>query len=205
MRRTLDAIVRLWRDRVSGPVLRSYDAAREELGGVPWRNFASTERWFLGTQPPPLPPGAGKDDKPITLDTAAIIITGPSWRERLGRLEARGRYFLGGAALLIVVFLVIAVAGSSGSAAHTPPSLAAAAAALPAAPAPAVAPATAPAVAPAQAVAPVKQAAPKAVSGQLSPDLQALLDGTGRKGSAKASSSSSKKVARVSHKKGRRR
>jgi hypothetical protein len=41
------------------------------------------------------------------------------------------------------------------------------------------------------------------VGAQLSPELQALLNGTGRKGS-KASASSSKKVARVQHKRGRR-
>jgi hypothetical protein len=193
MRRYLDPILKLWKDRLWGPALRSYDAAREELGGVPWRNFGSTERWFLGASPPPLPPGAA--DKPITLDTSAIKICGPSWRERL---EGRGRYFAGGAALL-VVFVIIFAAGS-GSAAHAPAAIAAA----PAVTAPvvaAVAPAVAPQVAPAQ-HAPAQK--PAAVGSQLSPELQALLNGTGKKGS-KASAASSKKVARGQHKKGRRR
>lgn len=188
MRRYLDPILRLWKDRFWGPALRSYDAAREELGGVPWRSFASTERWFVGASPPPLPSGAG--DKPITLDTSAIKICGPSWRERL---EGRGRYFAGGAALLVVVFLVIAAAGRPGSAAPAKAAIAAA----PVAAAP-VAPAIAPQVAPAPAPAPK----PAAVSSQLSPELQALLNGTGRK--AGKAPASSKKVARV-HKKGRRR
>jgi hypothetical protein len=46
------------------PKLRTYAEACEELGGVPWQRIDQSERWFVPIA----------DERPITLDTGAILI-----------------------------------------------------------------------------------------------------------------------------------
>ena len=36
-----------WRGRLTGPQLRTYDEACDELGGVPWRRADATDKWFI--------------------------------------------------------------------------------------------------------------------------------------------------------------
>ena len=88
MRRLLEPLRRLWRDRVAGPKLRTYEDAREELGGVPWRAFNSTERWFI--------PSGGStvaEAKPLTLDTSALLLTRPTLLERV---KGKEKWLAGG-------------------------------------------------------------------------------------------------------------
>src|SRR5262245_31826400 len=74
--RFVDAIRRFWRDRIRGPVLRRYADAVEDLGGVPWRTFSGTERWFLTND--------GPEHRPPTLDTeSALKILKPSLVDRM--------------------------------------------------------------------------------------------------------------------------
>jgi hypothetical protein len=110
MRRFIEALRRLWRDRVAGPQLRTYDAAREELGGVPWRNFNSTERWFI-----PVGGGAGADSRPLTLDTSALLLARPTLLERV---KGKEKWFLGGAAACVIIVCTIALSSRSAASAR---------------------------------------------------------------------------------------
>jgi hypothetical protein len=112
MRRVLDPIVKLWRDKVWGPRLRTYAEAREELGGVPWRKFTDTARWFLGSQrnlPPPLPESGAAPSGAIELDTGALIISKPGFFDLFRK---KTTWLMVGGAALIVMVAVIASGGS---------------------------------------------------------------------------------------------
>jgi hypothetical protein len=66
MARIVDGLLRFWREHVRGPQLQTYEAACEELGGVPWRPFRdSTDRWFLdGGLPSAEPPRSYEPTRP---------------------------------------------------------------------------------------------------------------------------------------------
>jgi|SRR5581483_12079882 len=124
----IDEALRFWRERVRGPVLRTYDQAREELGGVSWRAFGSTERWFADGAPPPLPADAGAGPPPIPLDTGDISLAPPSVAERvragLERLGRRGRWIAAASTvgvLAMVLLLIAAPSSSDAAAAALPP------------------------------------------------------------------------------------
>ncbi|HWE28369.1 MAG TPA: hypothetical protein VHB97_10225 [Polyangia bacterium] len=157
--RVLTRARRVWRDKIAGPTLRTYDAACEELGGEPWRPVPdATDRWFLADRPKsfagrvtPLPP---------TLDTGTFDL-----RRRMSRTTK-----LGLAAAVLLVAIAVACAALVGGTARVAadrlnaPVVTAPLAPTPGAPtisapsvAPAVAPIAAPAVAPiaAPAVAPI--------------------------------------------------
>jgi hypothetical protein len=156
MRRIIDSIVRLWRERVRGPVLRTYDTAVEELGG-PWKKLASTERWFLAT-PTPTPIGEGP---PAALDSAAIKLTPPPL------VGGRGRWVAAAVAIVAIILFILALAGGSAGA-----PAAALAPVMP--PRPAAPPVPAPAAAVAAPAAPSK--APAAASKpSVSSQLQKLI------------------------------
>ncbi|HEY7958177.1 MAG TPA: hypothetical protein VII38_22915 [Polyangia bacterium] len=117
MRELVERCKRFWRDSVRGPHLKSYETAREELGGVPWRTLQQTERWFLAPvqAPPPVPPDA--------LDSAAFRIARPSLA---GILRAQAAWIVGGAALLALVIGIATLSSSAPAlAAQTTPALAA--------------------------------------------------------------------------------
>lgn len=186
MRAFVEQCKRFWRDSVRGPRLKSYETAREELGGVPWRTLQQTERWFLAAAqgPPPVPPEA--------LDSAVWRIASPSL---VAILRAQAAWIVGGAALLA---LVIGVATLSSSA----PALAAQATPVSVtASAPVTAPATVPAIAPSSRVLVARRAAPARPKAEpsadgMSPSVRALF--------ASNSKSGSRKHSRIRHR-GRRR
>ncbi|HUS68179.1 MAG TPA: hypothetical protein VMZ28_26780 [Kofleriaceae bacterium] len=193
MHRLWDPILRFWRDRVLGPKLRTYDAAREELGGVPWRAHTNTERWFLTASPTP-PTGA------TTMDTGALILSKPGFGELL---RGKGMILAGVGAGFVVLICAFALSGGKSA-----PAAAIAAAAAPA-PTPAVAapvaaavPAPAPAVAPAKvtvpAVAPVKAVSAHSAK-NVSPSVRALF------GNASGGKARPAAKARPKHAKSRRR
>jgi hypothetical protein len=189
MLRALDPLVRLWRDKIWGPRLRTYEGSRQELGGLPWRKFTSTDRWFLSS---PVVPREALTTSPgaTTLDTGALKIVSRSG------LKRPATWLIGAAALGALVLALVAPKG-----AHAPAATAAVAAAPQPAPAPAQRPvvaavqpivvtATAPAVAPA----PVTQArkadrtpARGVSKPKVSPSVQALFSGKSSKGGARSS------------------
>lgn len=156
MGKFLEAVRTFWRDTMRGPKLRTYDAAREELGGMPWRPFNdATERWFLPASPPPLPARA------LAIDTGALIVR-PSLRESL---RGKSRYLVAASVAVIVIGAGVVVSSSTSAAPR------------PAAPVEAVAPAARP-VAPAEAApAPVEPAAPvkPAAPAKMSASVEALF------------------------------
>lgn len=178
MPRLIDVFSRL-RDRLWGPTLRTYDRAREELGGVAWRPFQNTERWFM----PPVPTESSRQ---ASLDSSALVIARPSILERLRGSGGAG--WLVGAGVLAAV-LVVALASHRSSAA---PSVAA-----PVAAAPKAAPAPAPAPAPVHAASPMLAhlSTPSIDHPRMSASVRALLNGGGK----------SSHTARPAHKKAHRR
>jgi hypothetical protein len=138
MRRFIEPLRRFWRDRVAGPQLRTYDAAREELGGVPWRNFNSTERWFIPVG------GAGAESSPLTLDTSALLLTRPTLLERV---KGKEKWFVGGAAACVIIVCTIALSSRSAASARPHDAFVPASLALAAPPTVAPAPIVAPGVA----------------------------------------------------------
>lgn len=195
MQRLWDPILRFWRDRVLGPKLRTYDAAREQLGGVPWRDHTTTDRWFLSASPTP-PTGA------TTMDTGALILSKPGFGELI-----RGKGMILAAVGAGFVVLICAFALSGGKSA---PAAAAAIAAAPApAPTPAVAapvaaaaPAPAPVIAPAKVTVPAVAAPVKAVSSHtaknVSPSVRALF-GNASGGKARPAAKARPKHAKSRH------
>jgi hypothetical protein len=91
----LDRARRLWRDKIAGPTLRTYDAACEELGGEPWRELPeATDRWFLADRPKSLvsrPDSADFDLRRHMSDATKLAL-------------------LAGAALLVIIGVVAALA-----------------------------------------------------------------------------------------------
>lgn len=186
--RLLDPVIKLVRDKVLGPRLRTYGESREELGGVPWRKFTSTERWFLPSArslPPPVPQTGSTGV--ITLDTGAIMIAKPGLGDFL---KKRVAWVIGGVAITLIALVAGLVSGGS------KPEVAAAAIAPAAQPAPQPAPA-APVVVPAApaphpvaapvvtATAPAPVAAPHARSSKMSASVRALLAGKSTRGVAR--------------------
>jgi hypothetical protein len=185
--RFLDPVIKLVRDKVLGPRLRTYGESREELGGMPWQKFTSTERWFLPSArnlPPPVPQTGSNGV--ITLDTGAILIAKPGLGDFL---KKRVAWVIGGAAVLLVALIAGLASGGS------KPEVAAAAIAPAAQPAPQPGPAAAPVVVPAApapaqpaaapvvtATAPAPAVAPHARSSKMSASVRALLAGKSTRG-----------------------
>jgi hypothetical protein len=98
----------LWRDKIAGPPLPTYDAACEELGGAPWRiKPDKTDRWFLVAQPDSGPVRRSTPPDPFpALDTGAIVLT--------RRMSERTKLLLvGGAALAVIVACLISLVRSA--------------------------------------------------------------------------------------------
>jgi len=111
MANLLGRIGSFWRARIGSAAPRTYDAACEELGGVPWRmKPEATDRWFLHHR------SEGEDDRPETLDVPPL----PSIEAtmHLRRRSARRKLVLAGsAAVVVIVGCVITIA--SGTYAHS--------------------------------------------------------------------------------------
>jgi hypothetical protein len=188
--RLLDPVIKLVRDKVLGPRLRTYGESREELGGMPWQKFTSTERWFLPSArnlPPPVPQTGSTGA--ITLDTGAIIIAKPGLGDFL---KKRVAWVIGGVAVMLVA--LVAGLASGGSKPEVAAAIAPAAQPAPQATAPQPAPApVAVAPAPAQpvaapvvtATAPAPVVAPHARSSKMSASVRALLAGKSTRGVAR--------------------
>ena len=68
---------RIWRDKIAGPTLRTYDAALEELGGQPWRARPdATDRWFLPDRTAPVA-------RPPSIETRAFETGAVDLRPRM--------------------------------------------------------------------------------------------------------------------------
>ncbi len=177
--RYVDALVRLWHERIWGPKLQTYDKSRESLGGEPWRAFKNTERWFLPPTPTPTAVVAG-DARPATLDTGALLLERPSLLELL-RKPGKSTWLAGAAALMVLALGILVFSGSKSSAAV-------AMAGAPGLQAPPAATAqAAPMVAPAPA--PVAEAASstahKAAGPHMSSSVKALFGNRSSRGSAR--------------------
>jgi hypothetical protein len=175
------------RNKVMGPKLRTYGEAREELGGVPWRKFTDTARWFLPSSrnlPPPIPQASSTGPTPaIQLDTGALIIAKPGIGELLRK---RAAWVIGGGVALAALVVVVGSTGSKASAAIAPAAPAVVATAPAPAPATAAPATTAPAPAPAVAPAPAAPAKPaRASSTKMSASVRALLAGKSTRGHAR--------------------
>ena len=112
--RVLDRVRRVWRDKVAGPTLRTYDAACDELGGAPWRQLPeATDRWFLADRPKSL---AGRSESATptpTLETGSFDL-----RRRLS--DATRLALLVAAASIAVVVVVLALTPGSARVTTTP-------------------------------------------------------------------------------------
>ncbi|MGZ3427003.1 MAG: hypothetical protein ACXVCV_10165 [Polyangia bacterium] len=98
----------MWRDKVAGPTLRSYDAACDELGGAPWRQLPeATDRWFLVDRPKSLAGRNASTSPPPTMETTGSF----DLRRRLS--DSTKLALLVGAALLAIVVVVFALAQGS--------------------------------------------------------------------------------------------
>src|SRR5258708_7431716 len=103
----LDRVRRVWRDKVAGPTLRTYDAACDELGGAPWRQLPeATDRWFLADRPKSLVGRVASAPQPPTMDTESFDL-----RRRMS--DATKIVLLAGAALIVIVGVVVALAHGS--------------------------------------------------------------------------------------------
>jgi hypothetical protein len=182
--RFVDAIRRFWQDRIRGPVLRRYGDAVEELGGVPWRTFSGTERWFLNAD------GPERRDRPATLDTLSQLkIMKPTLVDRMR--EHPKVAWASGAALGLLLLIIVLRAFSGGSAQAAP----APARGPEPRPAPVVIPAPAPIV-----VTPTP-APTKIARTHVSSSVRALFEGKGGGGSKAVKSKPQKRGG----KKGKRR
>jgi len=162
--RIRDRVRRVVRDLTHRP--QTYDAAREELGGVAFRAFSQTERWFI--------PASSEPSRPhrVEADSQALILPRPPI---FGR---HGRWLLPAVGGVVVLTLVV---GASARGAAGP--AAAVAAPVLVAAAPKAAPAPAPSTPAPVAVAkprPVRDAKPaRAQKGpsNMSPSVHALFEG----------------------------
>jgi hypothetical protein len=110
--RVLDRVRRVWRDKVAGPTLRTYDAACDELGGAPWRQLPeATDRWFLADRPKSLAGTSASAPQPPTLETGSFDL-----RRRLS--DSTRLVLLAVAALIAIVVVMFAL--TSGSTHVTP-------------------------------------------------------------------------------------
>lgn len=67
----------MWRNKIAGPSLRTYDAALEELGGEPWRaRPEATDRWFLPDRTAPVA-------RPPSIETRAFDTGAVDLRPRM--------------------------------------------------------------------------------------------------------------------------
>src|SRR5690349_2857167 len=96
------------------PPLRTYAEACEELGGVPWRTIASTDRWFLSStgEVAPYVERAGGGAGAMETEQVPRIGSGHG-----GFWRAAGLLLAGGVAVLAVAFMVLQVTGSPAAAA----------------------------------------------------------------------------------------
>jgi hypothetical protein len=102
----LDPIRRFWRDHVVGPKPPTYDAACEELGGMPWRPATETDRWFLVNRPDPPIQRLGSSERLPVMDTGSFVLKrGFSDRTKLALLSS--------AAVLAIVIVVVLLAGGA--------------------------------------------------------------------------------------------
>ena len=178
--RYVDALVRLWHDRIWGPKLQTYDKSRETLGGAPWRAFKNTEHWFLPPAAPPEAMAAAMVGDSLTLDTGALMLARPSLLERLPK-PSKSTWLAGAAALMVLALGILVCSGSKSSA---PAALASA----PLVQAPSVALAQAvPVVAPAPApvAVAVGPTAHKASGQHMSSSVKALFGNKSSRGSAR--------------------
>ena len=152
----------VWRDHIVGPRLRTYEDARADLGGMPWRTAQDTDRWFLVGRPDTLSQKLPSADKLATLDTGSISL-------KRTMSDNTKLLFLGGSALLVIVLCIISLAGG----AHAAPPTAIAMLT------PTAASTTAPAIAPASPTA-VIVAAPRSSS-----SVQALFGAHSKPGAKK--------------------
>jgi hypothetical protein len=103
----LDRVRRVWRDKVAGPTLRTYDAACDELGGEPWRPLPeATDRWFLADRPKSLVGKSPSAPQLPAMDPASFDL-----RRHLS--DATKLALLAGAAVIAIVVVVFALAHGS--------------------------------------------------------------------------------------------
>jgi hypothetical protein len=108
-----DRVRRVWRDKVAGPTLRTYDAACDELGGAPWRQLPeATDRWFLADRPKSLV-GRGTPSQLVAMDTGSFDL-------RRGFSDRTKLALLAGAALSAIVVVVLGLSAGSTSAKRAP-------------------------------------------------------------------------------------
>ena len=113
--RVFERARRVWRDKVAGPTLRTYDAACDELGGEPWRALPeATDRWFLADRPPSFVGRVPGAPEPSTPDTGTFDL-----RRRMS--GATKLALLGGLALVIIAIAASALATASPAASSAAP------------------------------------------------------------------------------------
>jgi hypothetical protein len=184
--RLLDPVMKLLREKVLAPRLRTYGEAREELGGMPWRKFQDTARWFLPTHrnlPPPVPAEAlATYSGAITIDSTAIALLKPNFADVVERHKI---WFFGGVlALLVTTVVLLSSGGSSRAAVVTAPPPAAPAKSAPAAAAPVLVAST-----PVVVEAPVARAAApeqRAAQPKVSSSVRALFAAKSSRGAARS-------------------
>jgi hypothetical protein len=104
---------RVWRDKVAGPTLRTYDAACDELGGEPWRPVPeATDRWFLADRPKSLVGKSPSAPQLPTMDTASFDL-------RRHMSDATKIALLAGASLIAIAVVVFALTHGSAHAQTT--------------------------------------------------------------------------------------
>jgi hypothetical protein len=115
MANLLGRIGSFWRARIGGAAPRTYDAACEELGGVPWRmKPEATDRWFVHHRSE----DEGEEHRPETLDVPPLPSIEATMRVR--RRSARRKLMLAGsAAVIVIVGCVITIASGT----HAQPAL----------------------------------------------------------------------------------
>jgi hypothetical protein len=124
--RIRDRVRRVVRDLTHRP--QTYDDAREELGGVAFRPFSQTERWFI--------PASSEPSRPhcVDIDSTALVLPRPPI---LGR---HARWILPAVGGVVVLTLVVGASARGAAGPVAPPAPVAVATAKPA-PAPAARPA----------------------------------------------------------------
>jgi hypothetical protein len=117
----LGGLRRWWRDKIASPTLRSYDTARDELGGEPWRPMPeATDRWFLADRPPSFvgrPPSVELLVRPPSVEAPAFapaVETGPF--DRTAAFDLRPRLarstklaLVGAVVFAAIVYAVVAL------------------------------------------------------------------------------------------------
>jgi hypothetical protein len=105
-----DRLGRFFRDKLVGPKLGTYEESCDQLGGMPWRTFGQTEKWFLADPPEDRPPSL--PEIPRVLDSGDFIIP----RQSLFSFST-ALWVLGGAAVAVIAVCGVMVAGRISSAA----------------------------------------------------------------------------------------